>query len=80
MLTEAKDFREQIHDAINEASGPLSPAALGVDWDASLHANEGALVARYEALTPEGAVYLAELAEIGTFGEETQRSVRDIAH
>ncbi len=45
---------------------PFSTARCGRDWEMR---RDGSTV-QFEALTPEGAVYLAELREVGFFDAE----------
>lgn len=46
-----------------ERRGVFSPARLGTDFEVS--PDDSGL--RYEAITPEGAIYLGELREAGFF-------------
>lgn len=73
MLGAVQQLREQVRQI--EATAPLSCAVEGRDWYVS---RSGAHV-EFKALTPIGAVYLGELAEVGFFGAETAQMVRDIA-
>lgn len=50
---------------------PLTKAVEEVDWRQVLSPGDREpVVAAFEALTPRGAVFLAELASVGYFGAE----------
>ena len=53
----------------------LTEAAEGTDWQQTTEGN----VIQFEALTPEGAVFLTELATLGYFGPETCAAVQPAA-
>ena len=46
---------------------PMSPAARHVDWDVVCTEASGVVAARFYAHSPEGALFLAELAAAGLF-------------
>jgi len=52
----------------------FSPASPGIDYVSARFGDQEWFLAR----TPEGAVYLGELAADGVFGPEAQREMRDI--
>lgn len=49
----------------------LTDAAEGLDWEQKTEQEGAHVINRFEALTPRGAVFLTELAEIGFFGDAT---------
>lgn len=56
---------------------PLTDAAEGIDWKKTPTGQPGQNA--FEALTPQGAVFLAELATLGFFGPEMIAAVEPSA-